>query len=86
MSEEFLILSLKWTQGETMIWYAPDSNGYTSNIEVAGRFSKEQVSTHPPDNGCTLAVPLSRVLPKTVSVVPNYPDIIREFRQAQGIK
>jgi hypothetical protein len=40
----YLILSKKWSENrsEFLVWYRPDSHGYTENLEEAGRFTEEE--------------------------------------------
>jgi len=41
--ELFLILSLKWSRGrDELVWYMPNSRGYTANLDIAGRFTREE--------------------------------------------
>jgi hypothetical protein len=49
MSESYLILSKKWSRSaprEHAVWYRPEAHGYTTNIEEAGRFTKEEARAH----------------------------------------
>jgi hypothetical protein len=43
----FLILSLKRSKGGVLTWWAPNNNGYVTNIEKAGLYSREQVESNP---------------------------------------
>lgn len=65
MSDEFYILSLKWTRGgDLLTWWAPNNSGYTSVIELAGRYSRADVEAKQGyyNNGdSTLAIPCAEV-------------------------
>jgi len=64
VSSEFFVLSLKWTRGDVLTWWAPDAMGYTTLIEQAGRFSLEQVTAKPYyyNNGeSSIAIPCAEV-------------------------
>ncbi len=37
---DWLILSLKWSTGEWLLWYNTASSGYTSCLVMAGRYTK----------------------------------------------
>lgn len=55
---EWVILSLKWSQGsDDYVWYKPKSQGYTADLNRAGRFTKEEARSLVME-GVTLAVPL----------------------------
>ena len=58
----YLILSLKWSdQANHLIWWAPENNGYTACLDVAGRYTAEQIAANPSyyDNeSTTRAVPV----------------------------
>lgn len=85
MNDEFLILSLKWTTGDVMVWYRPECKGYTSQIELAGRFSAEEISSSPAyyDNrDSTMAVPLSAAIENSTAVVLNLDNILDKLRSA----
>lgn len=60
--DEFFILSLKWTRGSPVTWWRPDNAGYTTDLQNAGRYSRQEVEAHRSyyDNKTdTLAVPCS---------------------------
>lgn len=62
--DQFYILSLPWTREDTLTWWSPNNSGYTSILEHAGRYSREQVTARPDyyNNGeSTIAVPCSDV-------------------------
>lgn len=41
--QDWLILSLKRSKdSEHLVWYRPDCNGYTTNLNEAGRYTREQ--------------------------------------------
>lgn len=43
----YLILSLKWSDGlDRLNWWGADNNGYTYDIDRAGRYSAEKVAAH----------------------------------------
>lgn len=57
----FVILSLKWTRGDDIVWWAPDNAGYTRDLGAAGRYTEAQVADAPDyynDGESTLAVPV----------------------------
>ena len=51
MDEQYMLLSLKHSKGDYWVWWGPKSNGYVSDMERAGRYSKEEAlrisSGHP---------------------------------------
>jgi hypothetical protein len=61
-TDEFFILSLKWTRGSPVTWWRPGAAGYTTDLQNAGRYSRQQVEANREyyDNKTdTLAVPCS---------------------------
>lgn len=80
MAEEFLILSLKWTKGETMVWYRPNSHGYTANLDCAGRFSAEEASRIVLPSSALLAVSENIAMANAVPVVLNLENILEKFK------
>jgi hypothetical protein len=64
MSDDFYILSLKWTRDEMITWWGPNNSGYSRLLSQAGRYSREAVERDPGyyNNGCTtLAIPCADV-------------------------
>lgn len=60
----FLILSLKWSRGGILTWWAPDDNGYVTDIDNAGRYTRAQVEkkeNYYNDDRDTRAVPVRDV-------------------------
>jgi hypothetical protein len=65
MVQHWLILSVKWSKGsEDLVWFKPDACGYTTDINQAGRYTREEalqqhdLETH----GNNAAVPLEAAL------------------------
>jgi hypothetical protein len=59
-NDEFYILSLKWTRGDLVTWWAPNNSGYTTVLERAGRYSKADVDAEAGyynDGVNTMAIP-----------------------------
>jgi hypothetical protein len=59
---DWLILSLKWSTGELLKWYATAAAGYTTSLLRAGRYTEEEARSEQdrcPDH-CH-AVPLDSV-------------------------
>jgi hypothetical protein len=42
VSDLYLIESIEHTYGDVIAWWGPNSIGYTSNLDHAGRYSKEK--------------------------------------------
>lgn len=68
---DWLLLSVKYSTGDFLVWWGPNSSGYTYRLDDAGRYSAEEAdriekSTH----GSAVAVPLSDVIDHAVKVVP----------------
>lgn len=71
-ADEFFILSVKWTGGDVLVWWGPDDTGYTTLIDYAGRYTREQVERRRSyyDNGdTTLAIPCSAVETRIIRIV-----------------
>ena len=49
-TEKYLIESIEHTHGDVVIWWRPNSLGYTDNIDEAGRYTKAEA-----DSICELA-------------------------------
>lgn len=83
MSNEFYILSMKWTRGgDSLTWWAPNNNGYTIVLEHAGRYTEEQVAGNPDyyNNGYnTLAVPCDAVEAVAIRVVPHSSSLLEKL-------
>lgn len=46
--KEYYILSLKWSNGKGMyVWWQPDNNGYTNDLNQAGIYTEEQINSRP---------------------------------------
>lgn len=74
--EALYILSLRWTrtEDESATWWRADNNGYTTNVDQAGRYTRAQVQQNPSyyDNReTTLAVPCELVDRRAQRVVPS---------------
>ena len=79
----YYILSLKWSVGDLFVWWQSNNSGYTSNLEKAGKYSREQVGEKPDyyDNGKdTLAVPCELVEKEAVRVVLNNGSTIEKWK------
>lgn len=61
----YLILSLKWSDGlDKLNWWGPDNNGYSYDIDKAGRYDAMEITRNPSyydNNETTRAVPISDV-------------------------
>jgi hypothetical protein len=59
---DWLVLSLKWSRSrDHLVWYGPAAQGYTTNLDDAGRFTEAEARGH--ESGDTeIAVPLSAAL------------------------
>lgn len=60
MGDVFYILSLDHTSGGVVTWWRPDNQGYTTDLNQAGRYTRRQVEAARSyyDNGDqTMAVP-----------------------------
>jgi hypothetical protein len=69
---EFFILSLRWTRGDVLTWWAPDNCGYVTAIDQAGRYPRVQIEANLAyyNNGETaLAIPCAAVEAEAVRVV-----------------
>ena len=62
---DWLVLSVKWSKGsEDLVWFKPNASGYTTDLNQAGRYTKEEarrrhdLETH----GNNAAVPLVTAL------------------------
>lgn len=72
---DFFVLSLKWTRGDLLTWWAPEAMGYTTLIEQAGRFTVEQVTTkgYYYNNGeSSIAIPCADVEAAACRVVMDH--------------
>jgi hypothetical protein len=61
----FYILSLRHTSGNVVTWWRPENRGYTTDLNCAGRYTRQQVEDAPGyyDNADeTLAVPCEAAL------------------------
>lgn len=59
-SQNFYILSIKWTNGDLCCWWGPKNCGYTTTLEDAGKYSAEEIADHPRyynDGESTRAIP-----------------------------
>lgn len=76
MADEFYILSLKWTRGgDLLTWWAPNNSGYTTVLELAGRYPRELVEAKRGyyDNGeSTIAIPCVDVEAEAQRVVMDH--------------
>ena len=87
-SRDWLILSVKWSKGgsEDLVWYRPNSKGYTTDLNQAGRYTREEarrihdLETH----GNTAAVPLVAALAanRTFRVVEAGEVVVEELVRA----
>lgn len=66
----FYILSLKHTRGNYITWWGPASCGYATDLNHAGLYSEEEVTTHRLNDGVsTMAIPEADVLQAVSRVV-----------------
>jgi hypothetical protein len=71
---KYLILSLKWSPDKASgfaVWWGPNSHGYFTDMDKAGRYTQEQIDERPGyyDNGVsTLAIPEQTVLEQSLCV------------------
>ena len=72
---DYFIFSLRWTKENHATWWGPNNSGYTSIIDNAGRYSREDVEAMPDyyNNGITtIAVPCADVERAAQRVVFDY--------------
>ena len=46
MSQRFYILDVRTIVGNCALWWAPDGQGYTTQLEEAGLYSEEEARSH----------------------------------------
>ena len=63
-SRNWLILSLKWSTGDWLKWYATGCSGYTSSLILAGRYTEAEARANEVE-GHTLAVSLVWAIERT---------------------
>lgn len=58
---DHLILSVKWSRNsELLVWYRPNSIGYTESVDEAGRYTEAEAKrVEGQCSGNTLAVPVA---------------------------
>lgn len=65
MSDEFYILSLKWTRGgDLLTWWCANNSGYTTILEQAGRYPRalvEMKADYYNNGDSTIALPCAVV-------------------------
>ncbi len=69
---KYFILSLKWSKGDTLVWWRPNSAGYTTCLEAAGLYCRKGIdekSWYYNNGESTLAVPEDVVKGRAVQVV-----------------
>jgi hypothetical protein len=68
----YLLLSLKWTKPhhDVLTWWAPNSSGYVTSIDHAGRYSEAQARAVVPGD-TTVMVPVELVEQHSKRVVRN---------------
>lgn len=82
--DQWLILSLKWSgPSDAAVWYKPEANGYTTDVNKAGRFPLAKAMEHQLSD-VTLAVPERCVLDvcDEVKLVHKSPEIFMAFAHA----
>ena len=49
----FYLLSIKHSNGDSLVWWRPNDKGYTSFLEYAGKYTQKQIDAKPKhyDNG-----------------------------------
>lgn len=65
----YVILSLKHTRGDYILWWGPKCSGYTCNLTGAGRYTAKEVETHGLNNGTSTMAILEEDVLKVVSHV-----------------
>jgi hypothetical protein len=77
--DQFLILSLKWSKGGILTWWGPNNSNYVTDIDDAGRYTRDQVekkASYYNNGDSTRAVPVLEVyegrIGKVRKVVEGY--------------
>ncbi|MDO9020516.1 MAG: hypothetical protein Q8S73_36665 [Deltaproteobacteria bacterium] len=61
--EGFYILSLKWSRGESLVWWRPGAAGYTLRLDDAGVFTADEADAAcPPGYDDSAAIPVADAL------------------------
>jgi hypothetical protein len=42
--KQYYLLSLKWSKGNHYVWWGPNNNGYTHDLNKAGIYTEEQIN------------------------------------------
>ena len=70
----FYIWSIKWTRGDTIVWWRPENSGYTIFMGAAGKYTLEEIEAKRwyYDNGeSTKAIPCAVADGLVQQTVPN---------------
>lgn len=70
---KYYILSVKWSNGDNLVWWRPDDKGYTSFLEDAGIYTQDQVLgnlEHYNNGHSTLAIPVIHADVHRKTIVP----------------
>jgi hypothetical protein len=84
---DWLVLSLKWSTGDSLVWYRTASSGYTTSLIAAGRYTEAEARRGSLD-GVTLAVPLDGVIDRLGGdlVVRNTPEAVARLKELSKAK
>jgi len=80
---EYYIMDLP-VRGDCILWWRPNSSGYTGYLESAGRYSHEEVTANMSkyNNGYkTRAIPCDVVEKHSYRSVPNEPNLPQKLRK-----
>jgi hypothetical protein len=79
---DWLVLSLKWSTNEFLVWYCTGRAGYTTSLMKAGRFSETEARREVVE-GVTLAVNLNNLLGATGvhAAMANDQRLIRKLKR-----
>ncbi|MED0649776.1 hypothetical protein P9246_15805 [Aeribacillus pallidus] len=87
--KEYYLLSLKWSKDSHFVWWGPNNNGYTHDLNKAGVYTEETINSNLPyySNTSTMPVPVELARKghlQTVAVADS--DNYRLFGIAEHLK
>jgi hypothetical protein len=83
--KSFFILDVESARhSDLLLWWKPNSCGYTSSLEEAGHYSEAELSAHPHLNNATHTLAVPRDLAEKLSqrVVPGGSTMLNRLQQA----